>query len=1038
MAPVDMRHFAAQDESPADYCQRRARECEVYVAVVGYRYGSLVPGEPVSYTELEFQAATAAGIPRLVFLLDETTGPADPADPRDGPAGQFRQRLRDAGLIVRTFTSAEGLELEVYHALSELRHGRPAESPTAFAALLQRWRAELGLTPQELAQRARLSLVSVSELEHGRAGIAEEATVRLLADALKLTGSPRAEFTAAAAQLPAQPASRSILSTGPVPLIWNAPRRNTDFTGRAEILQQLHDGLAGDGTAVVLARAVYGLGGVGKTQTALEYAHRFKSEYDLIWWINAEQPQEISLTLADLAGRLGLQISNSAEAAATVLEQLRRDVRGRWLLIFDNAEDPEELDPFLPTGSGHIIITSRNQAWTRHAEPLELDVFTREESAAHLMRHVPGLAPADARRVCEAVGDLPLAVEQAAAWLAETGMPAPRYAAWLETHAATALGLNKPFDYASPVVATWNLSFDRLKQRSPAAIRLLQILAFCSAGPISMDLLYSDATHDCLRPFDKTLTEKLMLGRVIRDVSRFALVKVDQGSDSLQIHRLVQAVIRSQMTEEELRDTRHEVHKILAGARPKGEIDDPANWSVYDIIWPHLEPSRAEACVEPRTRQLVIDWVRYQWKHGEFGSGLALGRRLEGLWTKELGADHQQTLYLQFHIGNILRGLGRFTAARDLDRYVLQRQRAVLRADHPHTLMTANALAADLRALGDFQGALTSDRATYQSYQEQFGADHPRTLRAAHNLGCALRLAGDYATARRLDEETLARQRQVRSGDHPDTFIMMISLALDLRIAGDFRESVNLLRETWAKCRDVLGDEITETLLAAASLAVSLRKAGQLREAMSLAQDTYARYQGRYGSDSPDTQSCALNLACDYAASGGLAQALELVADVKAAHQAALGDDHPNTLVAANNQGNYLRLAGRLPEALGLAAGTLHRMQRTLGQSHPLALSCAVNLANCYGDVRDERAEALQRQTVNGLRSTLGRDHPDTLVCEANLAVTLRERGRAAEAGELRTRVLAGFGRVLGAGHPDARQLQGWQRINRELEEPPI
>ena len=126
MAPVDMRHFAAHDESPADYCQRRARECEVYVAVIGFRYGSLVPGEQVSYTELEFQAATAAGIPRLIFLLDETSGPADPGRADQDLASEFRQRLRAAGLIVRTFTSADGLELEVFHALSDLSRSRPA------------------------------------------------------------------------------------------------------------------------------------------------------------------------------------------------------------------------------------------------------------------------------------------------------------------------------------------------------------------------------------------------------------------------------------------------------------------------------------------------------------------------------------------------------------------------------------------------------------------------------------------------------------------------------------------------------------------------------------------------------------------------------------------------------------------------------------------------------------------------------------------------------------------------------------------------
>ena len=261
------------------------------------------------------------GVPRLIFLLEDSACPPGLSDADRGPVNRFRQRLRDAGLVVRSFTSGAGLELEVFHALSELAGTgtRTASSRVPAAA-------------------SRACLRSASP----------EVSTR-------------------------------------VPQIWNVPNRNADFTGRDVILDRLHDELTGDGTAVVLARAVYGLGGVGKTQVALEYAHRFKADYHLIWWIDAEQPLEITLALAELAGRLGLQISdNAAEAAAAALEQLRRDVAGRWLLIFDNAEDPEDLAPFLPTGSGHILITSRNQAWTRHAEPVELDVFSRQESLAHL------------------------------------------------------------------------------------------------------------------------------------------------------------------------------------------------------------------------------------------------------------------------------------------------------------------------------------------------------------------------------------------------------------------------------------------------------------------------------------------------------------------------------------------------------------------------------------------------------------------------------------------------------------------------------
>jgi hypothetical protein len=972
MAPVDMRHFAARDGNPAAYCQQRVRECEIYVAVIGFQYGSLVPGEDVSYTELEFRAASVVGVPRLIFLLEDSACPPGLSDADRGPVQRFRQRLRDAGLVVRSFTSGAGLELEVFHALSELA----------------------GHEPERLARASRRPHPGVPQVS--------------------------------AAQVSAR-----------VPQVWSVPNRNADFTGRGTILDRLHDELTGDGTAVVLARAVFGLGGVGKTQVALEYAHRFKADYQLIWWINAEQPLEITLALAELARRLGLQISdNAAEAAASALEQLRRDVTGGWLLIFDNAEDPAELAPFLPAGSGHILITSRNQAWTRHAEPVELDVFSRPESLAHLTQHVPGLDVPDAARVSAAVGDLPLAIEQAAAWLAETGMPAALYAEWLETQTTSALGLNKPLDYAKPVVAAWNLSIDRLRQRSPASVRLLQILAFCSPDPISATLLYSDAMLECLLPYDATLSQKLMIGRVIREVSRFALVKVDQSTNSLQIHRLVQAVIRSQMSEEEQTAARHEVHTILARARPpEAETDDPATWGTYDVIWPHLVPSVTEECNEPQTRQLLIDWVRHQWRHGEFESCLNLARRLEDLWRGHLGPDHPQTLRLQFHIANVLRSQGRLGESRALDTLVLERQRAVLGPAHQHTLMTANGLAADLRALGEFHEALVADRETYETFRAQFGRDYQRTMVAAHNLGCSLRLVGDFLSARRLDEETLARQRELLGRAHPHTLLSAASVALDLRAAGAYRESVGLLRETWELCRNVLGDDVLDTLLTATSLAASLRKAGEESEALTLSLDTHGRYQRRYRRDVPEAQACALNLAWDYASAGEMRQAMDLVRGVRGAYQRTLGNDHPNTLVASNNLACYLRRTGKFAEALTLMADTRDRMARKLGHRHPLTLACIINLANCHGDAGDpESAGTLEKQAIPLLRGALGDGHPDTLVGQANLIVTRHQAREAGDAETPRARMLERLSQIVGPEHPSTRSLRAWQRIDLDLE----
>jgi len=791
---------------------------------------------------------------------------------------------------------------------------------------------------------------------------------------------------------------------GTVPAIWNVPPRNAYFTGRSSVLEQVRGAMTGAGLSVVLAQALYGLGGVGKTQIALEYAHRFMADYDLVWWIAADRVDAITSSLADLAIRLGLRAGdNLTETAADALEALRRDPARRWLLVFDNAEDPGDLEPYLPTGAGHVIVTSRNQAWSHVADPLEVDVFTREESVAHLLRHVPDLALEDADRVASALGDLPLAIEQAGAWLSQTGMPASAYVEQLETQAAAVLALSQPASYPLPAVATWNLSFERLRDRSPAAVRLLQLCAFFAPGPISLTLLYSDEMIAALLPYDQSLTERVFLGRVIREISRFALIRVDQSTNSVHIHRLVQAVIRSQMADVEQEEARHEVHKILVGAEPlQGDSDEPGNWSRYDLIWLHLVPSDAESCPEPRTRQLLVEWVRYLWKKGEFGSALSLAVRLHERWERQLGPDDPQTLHLQFHIAQVLRSQGRSAEARDLDAYVLKRQRAVLTPDHPHTLTTAAGLATDLRALGDFRQALASDQDTCERFRQQFGEDHPSTLAAANNLAVSYRLVGDFSTARDIDEDTLARRRLALGPDHPYTLFAAAALARDLCEAGAFRDSVELFRPTYEAYRRVLDDDQIDSLRTGQGLAISLRKVGAHGEAMELAEDIHGRCVRKYGRDSADARSCGLTLACSYALLEDGARARDLTADILAAYRQHLGEDHPTTLLAASNLAACLRRAGDAGDALALAQRTRTAMADKLGEDHPSALCCAVNLANCHADLgQADEAITLQRPTFELLAVKVGPRHPDALACGANLAVTLRQAGRADEADRL-------------------------------------
>jgi tetratricopeptide (TPR) repeat protein len=826
------------------------------------------------------------------------------------------------------------------------------------------------------------------------------------------------------------------------PTIWNVDRRNAVFTGRGQLLEQLRDQLLGTTQRVVLPQALHGLGGVGKTQVALEYAHRFKADYDLVWWISAQKPDSIRTALANLADRMSLRVGESiADAAEAALEALRRgDPTSRWLLVFDNADNPEELGNYLPGGDGHVLITSRDPAWTQVAMPLAVDVFTEDEAATHLMRRVD-ISEDNARKIGKALGYLPLAIEQAAAWLASTFMPAGEYLEALEKETASTLALSTE-TFPQPVAMTWNVTIRQLREASPAAARLLELLAFFSSEPISLDLIYSDETAGILSPFDETLRDKLVLGKVVREISRFALAKVDQGNNSIQVHPLVQAVIRGGMTEKELHTSCHDVHKILLGARPRhGDTDDPENWPSLAKILPHVMSSEAAQCDDETVRQMLTDLVRYQWKRGSFESAMIAGKELLAEWSERLGRDHWQCLFLQSQIANVLRSQGEYADAYELDQDVLNRQQnsPTLGPTHPHTLMTGGNLAADLRARGKFREALEQDERTYELAGETWEEDNTRTLMIAHNLAIDHRLNGDWASAKRYDEIALEGRRSTLGDDHPYTLASRAFLARDLREAGRYDESVTILREVYDTYLEVLGEKIIDTLRAGKSLAVSLRKAGWREEALALAEETLARYQRNFPK-SPDALPADLEVAACMSALGDKIAARDRTRAALSSYTGQMGPDHPYTLMIESNLACCLRGSGDLDEADELAGRVVPRLRRQLGADHPFVLSAAVNRANCLGDAgRLQEAEALERETLERLVAVMKEGHPDTNTCRSNLSITLAAMNRLDDAGALREKAVAGLKELARSHpHPIVKEAQSGTRIDLDLELQPL
>ncbi|UUU23387.1 FxSxx-COOH system tetratricopeptide repeat protein [Streptomyces sp. DSM 40750] len=837
--------------------------------------------------------------------------------------------------------------------------------------------------------------------------------------------------------------------------ISNVQPRYPWFTGRSPILDRLRERLVSGRSGQRLPQVLHGLGGVGKSQLAREYAHRFKADYDLVWWIDAEQPDLVPPKVAALARELGLpvgdDVSEAAEAAMAALRQ--GNPCARWLLIFDNVPDldrashlfPDHIGALRDHVYGHILVTTRARPGSTLVQSLEMEVFTREESVEHLCRRVPGLREADADRVADALGDLPLAVEVAAAWLEATATPVQEYIEQLREQSTRVLSVQEAVDaveYPSSVGVTWNISITRLREESPAAARLLELCAFFSAEPISMSLISSDAMIDALLPYDRDLRARYMLGRVTQALNRFALAKVDSADNSIQVHRLVQAAVRDSLDDERYMQTMHEVHRILAAARPReGAVDDPAQWLGFEVIWPHLTPSKIRECAEEEPRQLMVDRVRYLGRRGELHAARTLATQLDEKWTEFAEVDDEQILNLRFQLANVLRAQGEYQAARAMDESTLDGRRRLFGEGHPSILIASGSLAADYRALGRYKEALELDLRIHLGFKEIFGEDHGRTLSAANNLAIDFRLGGDSETARRLTEDTVRRRTALLGPTHPYTLATKGHHARDLRDLGDYRTSAELLREVREGFEQVFNPGVPEVLQADKSLAVSLRKAGRIAEALLITEETwktYARYHDRYGSTIPEVLACGLNLAADYFVTDpedGPARAVRQVEEVLDGYRDSFGAEHPFTMYCFNNLAMYHRVLGNAEKAQELSRHAHDSLAATLGDDHPAVLSAALNLANAYGDLGlHERAEHWERQAVEGLRERFGPDHPDVLVGTGNLAITLRDTGRTEEADRLQKKMVTRLSQLLGTTHQVTALVRSWQRVGRDLE----
>ena len=826
--------------------------------------------------------------------------------------------------------------------------------------------------------------------------------------------------------------------------------KNQYFVGRRDELERLRKKLIVDQDCQKIS--IVGLGGTGKTQVALQFAHMVKETHPefSIFWLPALSMASFEQACVDIARALHIPLAAGEEGAARELVKQHLSTRqaGRWLLVLDNADDTSILFgkgqskgiiDYLPESEGCVTVyTTRTQEVAvslTHSDVLELGAMSQPDAADFLEKSLIEKELLDdgatTRKLLDELAYLPLAIRQAAAYLNMNKMPITKYLRLLRSTEQEAVGLiNKEFlddtryrGSANAVATTWVVSFNQLKTRDAAAADLLAFMSCIEWKAIPRAILPKVRPKHRMEEALGTLRGySFLIQRENGDWQGREHGRRRTGKSGREewfdMHRLVHLATRIWINHyDNAAERREGAVQHVTKVFPSHKYKNRALWRAFLPHALRLLESEQEYGVEESSKLCL-----------RVGQCLQVdGRIPEAVrWLQEscrqrerLSADNSDRLLSQYVLAGAYEDNGQVKEAVELLESIVAIEVEVLAEDHPSRLASQRALAGAYQANGQVKEAVKLLESVVAIEAEVLAEDHPSRLASQHALAGAYKDNGQVKEAVELLESVVTIEAEVLAEDHPDRLASQHALAGAYEANGQVKEAVDLLENVVAIRSEVLAEDHPSRLASQHALARAYQANGQVKEAVELLESVVAIEAEVLVEDHPSRLASQHALAGAYKDNGQVKEAVELLESIVTIEAEVLAEDHPDRLASQHALAIVYKANGQVKEAVKLLESVVAIEAEVLAEDHPDRLASQHALAKAYKANRQVKEAVELLESVVAIEAkVLAEDHPDRLASQRALARAYKANGQPERAIELMEYVASAKARVFRADHP--------------------